>query len=46
MRRDDDSGCGIGCGILFVVCAFVGACWFVAWGLKMLKAVLLLIAGL
>lgn len=35
----------LGCSVLLVVCAFVGACWLVAWGVKLLGAIVRLVGG-
>lgn len=35
-----------GCSVLLVVCAFVGACWLVAWGVKLLGAIVRLAGGM
>ena len=43
-RASFDSG--IGCALLIGVCTLIGACWLAAWGVRLLKAVVALIAGL
>lgn len=31
--------------IIIGACAFVGACWFIAWGIKLLRAIVGLVVG-
>lgn len=31
--------------VLALVCAFVGACWFVAWGIQLVGAIIRLVLG-
>lgn len=32
--------------IIVGACALVGACWFIAWGIKLVAAIFRLVAGL